>query len=103
MADLQVNDQGDGVIALIGNLNRKTVVSVWPNYQQVLDELKQKNIAVTLDLGAVDHVDTAGLAWLLNVFAERQKIDQKIAMQNTPMSLLKLAKISNVESILPLQ
>lgn len=103
MTDLQVNDRGDGTIAFTGNLNRKTVIDAWPNYQQVLDDLKHKSVDVSLDLGAIEHVDTAGLAWLLDVFAERQKIDQNIAIINTPVSLLKLAKISNVESILPLQ
>lgn len=103
MADLQMNDQGNGVIALVGSLNRKTVVGVWPNHQQILDDFKQRDVAVTLDLEAVEHVDTAGLAWLLDLFAERYKIDQKLALINTPVSLLKIAKISNVESILPLQ
>lgn len=103
MSDLQVKDQNNGVIAFTGSLNRKTVIDAWQNYQQVLNDLKQKKVEVSFDLGAIEHVDTAGLAWLLNVFAERQKVNQDIAIINTPISLLKLAKISNVESILPLQ
>lgn len=103
MTDLQVTSRNDGLIALSGALNRKTVVGAWANAQAELDHYQQKELAVSLDLAGVDHVDTAGLAWLLDLFAQRQAKNQTLSILNTPVSLLKLAKISNVNSILPLQ
>jgi len=103
MTNLQVNNRDDGLIALSGALNRTTVVEAWANAQTELDQYQQKELPVSLDLAGVDHVDTAGLAWLLDLFAQRQAKNQTLSILNTPLSLLKLAKISNVDSILPLQ
>lgn len=56
-----------------------------------------------IDLGAVDYIDSAGLAWLINAikYANTQKI--ALSLVSVPEKLIKLAKISDVDQFLPLE
>lgn len=58
---------------------------------------------LNLDLAAIVDVDSAGLAWLINM--QRDCNQQQIALRliNLPQNLAKLAKISDVDRFLPVQ
>ena len=58
---------------------------------------------MTLSLGKVDYADSAGLAWLVNVVKACKSNNISLTISEFPESLRKLAKISDVEQLLPLQ
>lgn len=89
------------VIRLEGPLNRETVPNAWPQQSRDLSDISGKDIQ--LDLHKVSHIDTAGLAWLVHVYKECRQRSLALTIINSPPSLHKLAKISNVEALLPLQ
>lgn len=95
--------QVEGGFKVAGKLNRNTVVNLWPEHQSDLSQSASSDSVTSIDLAEVTHIDTAGLAWLVNLVGEQHRLEQKISIKNAPVSLLKLAKISNVDGILPLQ
>jgi phospholipid transport system transporter-binding protein len=51
----------------------------------------------------VSNSDTAGLAWLMNFLKDSQQQNLHFELKNIPESLIKLAKISDVDSFLSVQ
>lgn len=102
MQVFKVASASPGVFLLSGDLNRLNVNNIWPKR---IDEIKKaaKEQSVVLDLQDVTDADTAGLAWLINLL--RDCLAQKISftLANVPQTLINLAKISDVEGLLPLQ
>ncbi|WP_158972144.1 lipid asymmetry maintenance protein MlaB [Paraglaciecola sp. L3A3] len=104
MKALTVVEQGSGYFALQGDLNRNTV----PAFQQSLQELvlfsqaSPKEIA-TLDMSGIEHTDTAGLAWLINLLKDCNQKNIKFVIKDIPETLVNLAKISDVDSFLSVQ
>ncbi|MDN4502025.1 STAS domain-containing protein [Alteromonadaceae bacterium BrNp21-10] len=83
-----------------GALTRNTVVGAWPNRRIQWAAL---DADVIFDLAQVTAIDTAGLAWLIQLTSECQQAEKQLTVRHVPTSLLKLAKISDVEGLLPLQ
>ncbi|WP_416306225.1 STAS domain-containing protein [Neptunicella sp. SCSIO 80796] len=83
-----------------GALNSANLAQPWQNrkaqWQQIESDL-------VFDLQGVTAIDTAGLAWLIQLVGECEQQKKSLKLINTPTSLLKLAKMSDVESLLPLQ
>lgn len=103
MIALNVTNQDNGEFLFSGELNRNTVVNGWPEGKKLLSQLKQSNQKARLNLAKISQIDTAGLAWLVNLVAEQNKLGQEITLSNYSPALLKLAKISDVDSLLPLE
>jgi phospholipid transport system transporter-binding protein len=82
---------------LTGELTRKTVNST---FEKKAALLISKDITL-LDLSAVSRIDTAGLAWLLLVLEQAKKQLHDIHFINIPQELIKLAKLSAVDTFLP--
>lgn len=103
MGQLNIKGSDNGVFLFQGELSRDTLMDAWRKHESKLTRLKNAGGLVTVDLKEVSSVDTAGLAFLVNLVATTNKhqLDYKIC--NPPESLLKLAKISDVTSLLPLQ
>jgi phospholipid transport system transporter-binding protein len=99
MPALDIKQGGDGQFLLSGILNRDTVMNNW----SLRDKGFAQETQVTLDLAGVSQVDTAGLAWLVNLVAECRSLKIPLKLSNVPTTLVKLAKISDVEALLPLQ
>ena len=59
--------------------------------------------SVNLSMGNVEFGDSAGLAWLVNIVKACKANNITLTISEFPESLLKLAKISDVEQLLPLQ
>lgn len=87
---------------LSGDLNMDTVMSCWPERDSDIKAAKSKNHAVQVDLANIQQVDTSGLAWLVHLARACHQQDVKLSLVNVPEGLINLAKLSNVESVLPL-
>lgn len=90
----------DNIGTLAGELTRDAVVSlpvsnIFPN--------NLTNRQVVIDLNKVDNVDTAGLAWLFLLLEDAQALPCELSYHNVSDDLLKLAKLSGVEKLLPQQ
>lgn len=94
---LNIQQRGD-TIHFVGQLNRDTVIAHCP-----FALLKNIKGVVTFDLAELSHVDTAGLAWILQQvsMADAEKLQVKI--RNLPAQLESLAKVTDVITLLPLE
>jgi phospholipid transport system transporter-binding protein len=102
---LTLSTGDNGHFTLTGHLNRNTVPSFW--LTALVDLAKQGAKAnhqpVVLDLSAIEDVDTAGLAWLINLLKACRGQNIPLELQNIPETLINLAKISDVHSFLSVQ
>lgn len=64
-----------------------------------LETVKHKT-KVKLSLASVSHVDTAGLAWVINALADMSKHSIDVTIEGLPEKLLNLAKLSNADELL---
>lgn len=103
MSHLQITGPDNGVLVFNGELNRDTLMEAWNGREKQLKALHNSQPLLTLDLSSVSSVDTAGLAFLVNLVGITKKLNLEYKISNPPESLLKLAKISDVTSLLPLQ
>ena len=83
---------------LSGELTRHTVPQLSESDSRTL--LKQKK--ATIDLAAVDKIDTAGLAWLLTQVELATVNTCQLSLVHLPSGLIKLAELSSVDSFLPI-
>ncbi len=94
----------DDTLMLSGRLEHQTLDKdlwlVMSNAQR--QSLVQKG-KLTINLAKVDYVDSAGLAWLINAIRHARGAKVEITLSDVPDKLLKLAKISDVDRLLPLQ
>jgi phospholipid transport system transporter-binding protein len=101
---LEVIESPKGYFTLKGELNRNTIAK-----SVALTTLEQSNQnnssanAYTLDMSGVRNSDTAGLAWLMNFLKGNQQQNVHFEIEGIPESLIKLAKISDVDSFLSVQ
>jgi phospholipid transport system transporter-binding protein len=93
---LKITAQGE-VLQFTGELNRDTLMLYSP-----FKLLNNMSGAVKLDFAALDNIDTAGLAWLLQQLAQAQARGQSIALCNVPKQLLSLADVTAVRTLLPI-
>jgi phospholipid transport system transporter-binding protein len=98
---LQVIESPSGYFTLKGELNRNTI----PRSAALatLEKRANKKGSSTLDMSGVSHTDTAGLAWLMNFLKGNQQQNVHFELIGIPKSLIKLAKISDVDSFLSVQ
>ena len=104
MTSLEVIELPNGYFTLKGELNRNTIANSVA--LATLEQCNQKNPCVdayTLDMTGVSNSDTAGLAWLMNFLKCNQQQNTHFELKGIPESLIKLAKISDVDSFLSVQ
>ena len=83
--------------AINGQLTRETVPTIKKNVIKKM--LAQPHSSV--DLSAVTRADTAGLAWLFLVLEKANNAKVQLHFHHICEDILKLAKLSGVESLLP--
>lgn len=104
MTKLQVVESPKGYYILQGELSRNTIAK-----STALATLKKRDLnsanndVLTLDMSGVSDCDTAGLAWLMNFLKDNQQQNVHFNLKNIPESLIKLAKISDVDGFLSVQ
>lgn len=92
-------EQSEDELTLTGELTRHSLTS--KNYQELNNILKIKKLVI--DLAAVSKTDTAGLAWLLFLVEQAKKHNSELFFINVNDDLIKLAKLSSADSLLPIK
>lgn len=87
-------------IAVTGDLTLKTVRQV---YEQSLRFAGQDILPVEFDLDKVGHVDSAGMALLMEWQSWAHHHDHHFFFSNVPDHLIKLATLSDAERMLDLR
>lgn len=105
MNSISVSESSNGHFSLQGDLNRNTVTSAW---KSSLSDLGAKQGTSSKELPIVDllevqDVDTAGLAWLVNLLKQSKQQNIQFQLKNVPVTLINLAKISDVDNFLSVQ
>jgi len=88
--------QEQQVLVFSGELNRDTVVQFWP-----FKPLQSLQGDAVFDLAGLKHVDTAGLAWLIQVLSQARAKNLQVQLRGMPVQLRSLATVSDVLSLLP--
>jgi phospholipid transport system transporter-binding protein len=93
----------NGRLALEGALNQVTLTKdFWPSLspEQMNLLLQQKHCI--FDFADVNAVDSAGLAWTLNAVRDGAGNGVEITLCNLPEKMVKLARISELDGLLPI-
>ena len=102
MTIFQLTDKN--TVSIQGELDRETLSKNWWSLLSKSEqETLQAQASCVFDLSSVTRVDSAGLAWLVNAIRDSKKHGISVRLQQVPEKLLKLAKISDVDSLLPLE
>ncbi|MBA3987608.1 STAS domain-containing protein [Aliidiomarina maris] len=91
---LQFNAQ-NGEVVVHGDLDRNTVPKAWAERQQWLPQ--QTDVVINLE--AVSHVDSAGLAMLIRLRSELVANQQTLTLRNLNKQLQQFAQVSGVEGL----
>lgn len=92
-------ETGTGQFAVAGELSKITVPAVWRSANTLLQGASQD---LLIDLQQVTHTDSAGLALLLEWMTLARDKQLQIHFRNLPAQLWEIAKVSDLEDILPL-
>lgn len=98
MSALRLEKTARGEFCLSGDFTRDNLIQVEGSQQQFWQQDRLK-----LDLADVAQADMAGLAWLIELVSQARHKSVSLQLENVPETLLKLAKISDVQELLPLQ
>lgn len=98
MAGFTIDQAGDGICRVSGDLGFATAAEILPAGGRMLSGRSD----VTFDLKGVKHTDSAGLAVLLEWIDLGRRKGAAIKFLNIPASLLDIAQLSNAESLLGL-
>ncbi|WP_448549717.1 STAS domain-containing protein [Thalassotalea fusca] len=93
---LQLNGN---VLAIEGELTRHTITR---GFEKAGNKF-QSTALTAVDLSHVPRVDTAGLAWLLSLVECAKRTGNELSFSPVSHDLLKLAKLTGVESFLQRQ
>lgn len=86
-----------------GELSISTITREFEKkYQNLFDNKHISDNEINVDLSKVNKIDTAGLAWLLMWIERAVTYKKQLNLVNVPEKLLNLAKLSSVESLLPI-
>ncbi|MFT5814872.1 MAG: phospholipid transport system transporter-binding protein [Psychroserpens sp.] len=96
MIDVQ---QANEKAVFSGALTRATITREFDKKYRQLVEHEH----MMIDLAKVSQIDTAGLAWILLLIELAAKKNCDIQLVNLPDDLLKLAKLSAVDTLLPIE
>jgi len=90
---VEMREEGDR-LRVCGDLTFETVAAI------ARKERRWKEQSPTVDLGAVSACDSAGLALLIDWRRRARREGVELVYRNVPDRLLKLARISEVDSLL---
>jgi len=99
LSTTSIKETGDGQFAVEGELSKFTVPSVWRDANGMIQGATQN---LLIDLKDVTLTDSAGLALLLEWMTLARKKELQIHFRNLPAQLWEIAKVSDLEGIIPL-
>lgn len=99
---IELNQDGNEMrVVVTGNLDQ---TSLSKDLLESLSATKREALlnakAVKLSLKHVEHVDTAGLAWLVNALTSLKSHKVSVEVTDLPSKLLDLANLSNASPLL---
>lgn len=97
MASFEITAVNDNQIQIKGELTRQSISGKQQKYFAKICKSSKQDV----DLSGINKIDTAGLAWLIALFEYAGKKQIQLNYSQPPMELVKLAKLSQVESLLP--
>lgn len=92
-----VTGEEEGQLALLGELTFDAV----PGLCKDLESLFKRGPRLCVDLSAVERVDSAGLALLIEWTRLTRASGHSLEFVNAPQALLTIARVSGVERMLP--
>ncbi len=101
MADstqLRLHLAEDGEIRLEGELTRHTAMRALREFERLARDLPEWR----LDCSACDPVDSAALAWLIELRKRARQQRRPLRFERLPAAILSLARLSQVEGLLQL-
>jgi len=100
MSQSGIESQGAGRYLISGDLDKHTVPVVW---QQARTLLARESDNLCIDLQAVGRCDSAGVALLIEWMREAQARALSISFINLPEQMHAIAKVSGIDSLLPIE
>lgn len=97
MVSLGFEDAGDGRFRLSGVLGFGTVSEALHQSRHMFAEHKR----IEVDLAGVEGTDSAGLALLVEWTGWARREKRKLSFKHVPKQALELARISEVDKLLP--
>ncbi|EKE85367.1 STAS domain-containing protein [Idiomarina xiamenensis] len=85
-------------VSFDGELTRQTVASAWQQRRQWLPQRGD----VVVDLAQVSKVDSAGVAFLIEVMAELKPEQRRLTLQQANQQLREIVALSGVNDLLSL-
>lgn len=99
MSDINLESRGDGHYFLVGELSFNTVPTISANFAKIVESTDE----IMLDLQGVTRTDSAGLALLIDWMRFSHQEHKRIVFKNIPSQMLAVAKVSELDDILPLE
>ena len=96
--DTRIEKLPDGVWRISGELTFATVPRL---VQSAGMEFGSGQERLQIDLGGVSHADSAGLALLISWLRQARRQEIRILFCRVPEQLLKIARVSGLETVLP--
>lgn len=96
--------EGNDTVKITGHLDRDTLSRNWWDMLSSSERSTlQKAGRCNFDLKQVERADSAGLAWIINAIRDARAHNIEVSLQAVPEKVLKLAKISDVDTLLPVK
>lgn len=99
MAKYTVATQAGGGYRVAGELTFETVPEIWQHHGRLAGD----GDTVVVDLTDVTRADSAGLVLLVEWLRAAQHQNRQVVFRNIPGPLLAIARVSNLDTLLPLQ
>lgn len=85
----------NNVLTLSGQLTKQTI-----KHDLLKTEPKFRHCSLlTINLSELTAVDSAGLAWLINIMRDCRSANIALEWQDVPSNIMQLAKLSNAQSL----
>ena len=96
--DIRIERMDNNHYLLTGVLSFETVSQL----QGDIEILTKQGLEIVLDLSGISRVDSAGIVVLLEWMKYARELGKQIFFTNIPQQLLDIARVSDMDSILPI-
>lgn len=97
MTETRLEDEGQGRYRVSGDMSFNTVPDLWEQSKRAFADTGENNLLV--DLSAVRHFDSAGLALLVAWKRGAKHRTQSLTLTQVPSKLIDLAKANNLVTL----
>ena len=97
--DFRIEAMGQGLFRIEGDLTFATVPTAG---EESLSLFNRAGGELSIDLQAVSHTDSAGIALLIDWMRQAKKLHKTLRFLNVPAQMLAIAQVSGLDQILSL-